>query len=404
MSPNQSLEGALKDIRVIDFSRIVAGPHCTMCLADLGAEVIKLEDPRAGDDLRYHKPPDMKCDSPYFLSLNRNKISVAVDLADPEGNKVVYDLLATADILVENFRTGVMERHGVGYEDLREKFPRLIYCSISGYGREGSQKSRAAYDPVVQAESGQMATNGSIESGPMRTGLAVTDTQTGHFAVQGILAALLVRERIGRGQFIEVPLFDVAVSSLSHYGIRYLLDGAELPRVGNGSNAAQPIGVFPAKDGKLIQVTCASERSFVQFATALGRSDLIEDPRFAKNPQRLVNRDELYAIVTETLAMDTRDAWVEKMHAEGAPVGPINEMGDALTHPFVQERGLVEQLPHPLVGTVPNIRSPLHMSETPVRPAATPPMHAQHTDEVLRDLLGYDEDKINALKDSKAIA
>jgi len=249
-----------------------------------------------------------------------------------------------------------------------------------------------------------MATNGSIESGPMRTGLAVTDTQTGHFAVQGILAALFAREHTGRGQFIEVPLFDVAVSSLSHYGIRYLLDGTELPRVGNGSNAAQPIGVFPAKDGKLIQVTCASERSFVQFATALGRSDLIEDPRFAKNPQRLVNRDELYAIVTETLATDTRDAWVEKMHAEGAPVGPINEMGDALSHPFVQERGLVEHLPHPLVGTVPNIRSPLHMSETPVRPAATPPMHAQHTDEVLRDLLGYDEDKINALKDSKAIA
>ena len=404
MPPNQSLEGALKGIRVIDFSRIVAGPHCTMCLADLGAEIIKLEDPRAGDDLRYHKPPDMKCDSPYFLSLNRNKSSVAVNLADPEGKKVVHDLLATADILVENFRTGVMERHGVGYEDLREKFPRLIYCSISGYGREGSQKSRAAYDPVVQAESGQMATNGSIESGPMRTGLAVTDTQSGHFAVQGILAALFARERTDRGQFIEVPLFDVAVSSLSHYGIRYLLDGAELPRVGNGSNAAQPIGVFPAKDGKLIQVTCASERSFVQFATALGRSDLIEDPRFAKNPQRLVNRDELYAIVTETLAMDTRDAWVEKMHAEGAPVGPINEMGDALTHPFVQERGLVEHLPHPLVGTVPNIRSPLHMSETPVRPAATPPMHAQHTDEILRDLLGYDEDKINALKDSKAIA
>jgi crotonobetainyl-CoA:carnitine CoA-transferase CaiB-like acyl-CoA transferase len=404
MSPNQSLEGALKGIRVIDFSRIVAGPHCTMCLADLGAEVIKLEDPRAGDDLRYHKPPDMKCDSPYFLSLNRNKSSVAVNLADPEGKKVVHDLLATADIVVENFRTGVMERHGVGYEDLREKFPRLIYCSISGYGREGSQKMRAAYDPVVQAESGQMATNGSTESGPLRTGLAVTDTQTGHFAVQGILAALFARERTGHGQFIEVPLFDVAVSSLSHYGIRYLLDGTELPRVGNGSNAAQPIGVFPAKDGKLIQVTCASERSFVQFAKALGRSDLIEDPRFAKNPQRLENRDELYAIVTEILATDTRDAWVEKMHAEGAPVGPINEMGDALTHPFVLERGLVEHLPHPLVDTVPNIRSPLHMSETPVRPAVAPPMHAQHTDEVLRDLLGYDEDRIAALKESGSIA
>lgn len=404
MSQNQQLEGALKGIRVVDFSRIVAGPHCTMCLADLGAEVIKLEDAKSGDDLRHHKPPSMKSDSPYFLSLNRNKSSVGVNLADPDGKSVVHDLLATADILVENFRTGVMERHGVGYEDLREKYPRLIYCSISGYGREGSQKSRAAYDPVVQAESGQMATNGSLESGPMRTGLAVTDTQTGHYAVQGILAALFARERTGRGQFIEVPLFDVAVSSLSHYGIRYLLDGTELPRVGNGSNAAQPIGVFPAKDGKLIQVTCASERSFQQFAAALGREDLLEDPRFAKNPQRLENREALISIVTDILASDTRAAWIERMHAEGAPVGPINEMGDALSDDFVKERGLVENLPHPLVDTVPNLRSPLHMSETPVRASVAAPMHAQHTDEVLRDLLGYDDEKIAALRDTGAIA
>ena len=403
MSDTSDTPKALSGIRVIDFSRIVAGPHCTMCLADLGADVIKIEDTGKGDDLRNHKPPHIECDSPYFLSLNRNKQSIAIDMAAPEGRDVILELLSEADVLVENFRTGVMEKFGFGYESLKNRFPKLVYCSISGYGREGSQKSRAAYDPIVQAESGQMATNGSVESGPMRTGLAVTDTQTGHFAVQGILAALFARERSGRGQNIEVPLFDVAVSSLSHYGIRYLLDGTELPRVGNGSNAAQPIGVFPAKDGKLIQVTCASERGFFQFATALGREDLLEDERFATNPKRLENRDALYVIVTETLACDTRDAWLAKLEAAGAPVGAINEIGDALTDPFVEERNLVEHLPHPLVGTVPNLRSPLRMSETPVRSANAPPMLAQHTDHVLGHILGYDEERIAALKESGAV-
>lgn len=403
MSQDPTSAGPLSGIRVIDFSRIVAGPHCTQCLADFGAEVIKLEDPKHGDDLRYHKPPSIECDSPYFLSLNRNKVSIGVDLATEGGKQVAHDLLASADVLVENFRTGVMERHGFGQEAIREKYPRVIYCSISGYGREGSQKFRAAYDPVVQAESGQMATNGSPESGPMRTGQAVIDMQSGHFAAQAVLAALFARERTGRGQFIEVPLFDVAVASLSHYGIRYLLDGTELPRVGNGSNAAHPIGVFVAKDGKRIQVTCASERSFVQFAEAMGRADLLDDPRFATNPKRLENRDTLFEIVAEILATDTRDAWIAKMHENGAPVGAVNEMGDALTNDFVQERGLTEDLPHPLVGTVPNLRSPIHLSETPVRPATAPPMHAQHTDQILRDILGYDDARIDALKETGAV-
>lgn len=404
MSRHPASEGALNGIRVIDFSRIVAGPHCTMCLADFGAEVIKIEDPKHGDDLRHHKPPDMTCDSPFFLSLNRNKSAIGVNLADEGGKEVAHDLLAGADVLVENFRTGVMERHGFGYDALRERYPRLIYCSISGYGRQGSQKSRAAYDPVVQAESGLMATNGSPESGPMRTGLAMIDMQAGHFAAQGILAALFARERTGQGQYIEVPLFDAAVASLSHYGIRYLLDGTELPRVGNGSNAAQPIGVFAAKDGKLIQVTCASERSFLQIAEAMNRPDLVEDPRFSTNPKRLENRDVLFEIVSETLATDTRDAWIARMHEHGAPAGPVNEMGDALTNDFVKERGLTEDLPHPLVGTVPNLRSPLAMSQTPIRPATAAPMHAQHTDEVLREVLGYDADRIAALKKSGAVA
>ena len=186
MSQTQSAKHALDGIRVIDFSRIVAGPHCTMCLADLGAEIIKVEDIGKGDDLRSHKPPHIKCDSPYFLSLNRNKRSISIDMREAGGQAVIHDLLTVADVLVENFRTGVMEKYAFGYEDLKECYPNLIYCSISGYGREGSQATRAAYDPIVQAESGQMASNGTIDSGPMRTGLAVTDTQTGHYAIQGL--------------------------------------------------------------------------------------------------------------------------------------------------------------------------------------------------------------------------
>ena len=396
-------KGALTGIRVVDFSRIVAGPHCTMCLADLGAEVIKVEDTGHGDDIRHHKPPEIKCDSPYFLSLNRNKSSIGIDFTSKDGKDVVHDLIATADILVENFRTGVMERHGLGYDLLKKSYPNLIYCSISGYGRTGSQATRAAYDPVVQAESGLMATNGSSESGPMRTGLAVTDMQTGLYAAQSILAALFARERGGSGQHIEIALFDVAVSSLSHYGIRCLMDGTELPRVGNGSNAAQPIGVFPARDGKLIQVTCASERSFVQFVEAVDRPELAQDPRFSTNPKRLKNKDALLEIIAQILATDDRDAWIEKLHANGAPVGAINELNDALTNDFIKERGITESLPHPLVGSVPNLKSPVRMSETPVRAATAAPMHAEHTADILSSVLGYDLTRIETLRKGGAV-
>ena len=403
MNDLSAYKGALTGIRVVDFSRIVAGPHCTMCLADLGAEVIKVEDTAHGDDIRHHKPPEIKCDSPYFLSLNRNKSSVGIDFTSDGGKEVAHDLIATADVLVENFRTGVMERHGLGYDALKDRHSNLIYCSISGYGRTGSQATRAAYDPVVQAESGLMATNGSPESGPMRTGLAVTDMQTGLYAAQSILAALFARERGGSGQHIEIALFDVAVSSLSHYGIRSLMDGTELPRVGNGSNAAQPIGVFPARDGKLIQVTCASERSFVQFVEAVGRPDLTKDARFATNPKRLENRDALLDIVAQILATDDRDSWIEKLHANGAPVGAINELNDALRNDFVEERELTEDLPHPLVDSVPNLKSPVRMSETPVRSATAAPMHAEHTTEVLSGLLGYGSDRIERLRKMGAV-
>jgi len=396
--------GALAGIRVADFSRVVAGPNCTMCLGDHGAEVIKIEHPEHGDDLRHHKPPHFVTDSPYFLSLNRNKKSIGLDLSSVEGQAVAHDLLAHCDVLVENFRTGVMDRHGLGYADIAERYPRLVYCSISGYGREGSLARRAAYDPLVQAESGLMATNGSAESGPMRTGLAFTDMSTGLFAAQAVIAALFARERTGKGQFIEVPLFDVAVSSLSHYGIRYLMDGTVMPRVGNGSNAAQPIGLFPAGDGKLMQITCAGERPYRAFVTeVLKRPDLAEDPRFADNAQRLENAAELRQILLDILATEDRDTWVRRMLAAGVPGGPVNEVDEALNAPIVAERELVRNVPHSQVDTVPNLRSPVRMTGTPVREAVGAPMLAEHTDAILRDVAGYDDARIATLRESGVV-
>lgn len=401
MSDRAGAGGALAGTRVADFSRVVAGPNCTMCLGDHGAEVIKIEHPEHGDDLRHHKPPHIECDSPYFLSLNRNKKSIGLDLSRADGRLVAHDLIAGCDVLVENFRTGVMDRHGLGYADLAERYPRLVYCSISGYGREGSLRSRAAYDPLVQAESGLMATNGSDESGPLRTGLAFTDMSTGLYAAQAVIAALLARERTGKGQFIEAPLFDVAVSSLSHYGLRYLMDGTVLPRVGNGSNAAQPIGLYPAGDGKLMQITCAGERPYRTLVTeVLKRPDLAADPRFADNSARIAHADELRQILLEILATADRATWVARMLEAGVPGGPVNEIDEALAAPIVAERALVGQVPHSQAGEVPNLRSPLRMTGTPVREPVGAPMLGEHTDAVLREVAGYDDARIAALREA----
>lgn len=404
MSESIGAASALAGIRVADFSRVVAGPHCTMCLADHGAEVIKIEHPEHGDDLRHHKPPHIECDSPYFLSLNRNKKSIGLDLSSDEGRQVAHDLIAKSDVLVENFRTGVMDRHGLGYANLADRHPGLVYCSISGYGREGSLSTRAAYDPLVQAESGLMATNGSADSGPLRTGLAFTDMSTGLYAVQAIIAALFARARTGKGQFIEVPLFDVAVSSLSHYGVRYLMDGAVLPRVGNGSNAAQPIGLFPASDGKLMQITCAGERPYrALMVKVLKRPDLVENPRFATNSQRIENAAELRQILLDIFATADRDTWVARMLEAGVPGGPVNEIDEALDAPIIAERALAGRIPHSEAGDVPNLRSPLRMTATPVREPVGAPVLAEHTDAVLRDLLDYDASRIATLRDGGVV-
>lgn len=404
MPDSAGAASALAGIRVADFSRVVAGPLCAMCLGDHGAEVIKIEHPEHGDDLRHHKPPHIECDSPYFLSLNRNKKSIGLDLSSDEGRQVALDLIARSDVLVENFRTGVMERHGLGYADIAERYPRLIYCSISGYGREGSLRTRAAYDPLVQAESGLMATNGSMESGPLRTGLAFTDTSTGLYAAQAIIAALFARSRTGKGQLIEVPLFDVAVSSLSHYGLRYLMDGAVLPRVGNGSNAAQPIGLFPASDGKLMQITCAGERPYKTLVTeVLKRPDLAEDPRFVNNSHRIENAAALRQIMLDIFATADRDTWVARMLEAGVPGGPVNEIDEALTAPIIAERALVGRIPHSQAGEVPNLRSPLRMTGTPVREPVGAPVLAEHTDAVLAEVLGYDAGRIAALRDGGTV-
>lgn len=395
---------ALEGIRVLDFTRVIAGPHCAMTLADLGAEVVKVESPAGGDDTRFYGVAKVAGESAFFMTYNRNKKSVVIDLASEEGRELALSLAEKADVLVENFSTGVMERHGLGYDAVRARNPRIVYCSISAYGRTGPSAARPGYDPVVQAESGFMSITGAPDQEPLRTGIPMIDVTTGLAAGQAVLAALYAREETGEGQFVEVPLFDTAVAMTFHYGMAYLITGENPERVGNGSPAAQPIGVFHASDGPF-QLTIAGERVWKKLvADVLQRPDLLNDPDFRDNQARVANRHRLRAILDEIFAGDTRDAWVTRMRAAGAPAGPIRTIAEAVESPEVQERGLTGVAPHAGGGTAPYIRNSMRLGGTPIRDAIGAPLLGQHTDEVLTSWLGLSADRIGALRDGGVTA
>ncbi|MSO76065.1 MAG: CoA transferase [Alphaproteobacteria bacterium] len=397
------MAGALDGILVADFTRVIAGPQCTMTLADFGAEVIKIEHPEGGDDTRGYRPPEIDGEATFFFAYNRNKRSIALDLSKPEARAVARRLVDMADVLVENFSTGVMGRFGLDYGSVKDANPRLIYCSISGYGRDGAVASRAGYDPVVQAESGLMSVNGFPDREPVRSGVPVVDITTGMTACQAVLAALFHRERTGNGQYLEVALFDAGVALTVHYGIGYLATGVNPGRAGNGSPAAEPIGVFQAKDG-IFQMTMAGERVWRKLCNdVIKRPDLIENPAFANNTARIENKLRLHQILNEIFATDTRDAWVEKLRAGGAPGGPVRSIAEAMDSQEVKERGLVSRIPHGKLGTIPNINCPIRFATTPVRTPVGAPTLGEHTEQVLRGLLGLSPDEIQRLKAAKAI-
>jgi len=390
----------LEGIRVLDLTRVVAGPYCTMQLGDLGAEIIKIENPKGGDDSRAYKPPQAAGESTYFMSVNRNKMSVALDFSRPEGREIAQRLARDVDVVVENFSTGVVERHGLDYETVRAFNPEVVYCSISAYGRTGPLADRPGYDPVVQAESGLMSLTGEPEGEPMRTAVAWIDKMTGMYAMQAIMSALFFRERTGKGQKVEVPLFDVGVASTVQYAAHYLMAGDVPVRGGNRSPVAEPTGVFHASDGPIF-LAAAGDRTFRKLAEAIGRKDMLE--LYAENATRLVHRETLRADLAAIFGSMTREELLARLAAFNVPAGAIKTVPEALDGETVRARGLIKDAPHATVANSKVIRSPLLFGASPVREPAGAPTLGQHTDQVLRGI-GMDADRIATLRAAGVIA
>ncbi len=367
------MQAALSDVVVIDLSRVLAGPYCTQILGDLGATVIKIEQPGKGDDTRQFGPPYIAGESAYYLGLNRNKKSITLDFSNPEDKQRLLDLLKTATVLVENFRPGTLERHGLGYEALRAVNPGLIYCSISGYGQDGPYAARPGYDFVAQAESGLMAVTGEVDGEPQRVGVPVADVSAGMFACMAILAALHVRDRTGRGQYIDISLLESAISLLSNVSSNYLISGEEAQRYGNGHPNIVPYQAFRTRNGYIV-VSCGNDRLYQKLCQLLGRDELATDERFATNPQRVRNRQQLVPVLQELFLQCDTDDWLEELRAAGIPCGAINTISQVFRDPQIQARGLVWECEHPTAGKIKLSGSPIRLSETPTRLYKAPPL------------------------------
>jgi crotonobetainyl-CoA:carnitine CoA-transferase CaiB-like acyl-CoA transferase len=399
---------ALAGIRILDLSRILAGPIATQTLADLGAEVIKIERPVTGDDTRSWGPPFLKdrdshdtSDSTYFLACNRGKKSVAVDLAHPDGQELVRRLASVSDVLVENYKVGDLARYGLDYASLRRSDPRLVYCSITGYGQTGPYRERPGYDPIAQAVGGLMSVTGEVDgkpgAGPQRVGVAVVDLLTANFAVIAILASLRHRDATGEGQHIDMALLDVQVASMINVGQAYLSAGLVGRRNGNEHPSVVPSQAFRCADG-MIMLAAANNTQFVRLCEALGRPELARDPRYATNEARVRNRVELTEILQSELDRRPVADWVERLVAAGLPAGPINDIAQVFADPQVVARGLRVELEHPEAGTLSLLANPMKLSATPPSYPLPPPVLGEHTDAVLSGVLGMSADRIAALR------
>ena len=379
------MEAALSDVVVIDLSRVFAGPYCTMILGDLGATVIKVEQPGKGDDTRQFGPPYVAGESAYYLGLNRNKRSITLDFSNPDEKQRLLEMVRTAAVLVENFRPGTLERQGLGYEALRAINPGLIYCSISGYGQTGPYASRAGYDFVAQAESGLMSVTGEIDGDPQRVGSPIADLSAGLFACISILAALRVRDRTGQGQHIDISLFEAAVALLGNVSANHLISGEEAERYGNGHPNIVPYQAFRTQDGYIV-VSCGNDRLYQSFCHLLGRDDLATHERFATNPQRVRNRQELIPILQELLLQRDTEGWLAELRATGIPCGPINTVSQVFRDAQLESRGFVWECEHPTAGTIRLSGSPIRLSETPTHLYKAPPLLGEDNEDYDRFL------------------
>lgn len=402
--------GALSGLRVLDLSRVLAGPYCTQMLGDLGAEILKIEKPHAGDDTRYWGPPFLKdnagnatTESAYYLSVNRNKKSVAIDIAHEEGQKLILSLLEHCDILIENFKVGGLKKYGLDYASLKEKFPKLIVCSITGFGQNGPLATEPGYDLVTQAMGGIMATTGVPDGDPMKVGVAVSDIITGLHAAIGILAALQSRHQTGKGQHVDVALLDCTIATMTNLAQYYLTSGHIAPRQGNGHATIVPYQAVQAQDGWLV-IAVGNDHQFGKLATLLGHIEWITDDRFKTNPARLQNRDTLIPLINEAMKNYSVEDLVEKCRDLDIPAGPVNSLDKTFSEPQVLARGMEVTLPHPLTAEpIHLVGSPLKLSETPVAYKTAPPMIGAHTVEVLSGILGLEGEAIKNLADQQII-
>ena len=398
---------------MLDLSRVLAGPWCTQTLADLGADVIKVERPGSGDDTRSWGPPFLHDaqgqetrEAAYYLGTNRNKRSLTCDIARPEGQALVRELAARCDVFVENFKVGDMARYGLDYASLRRVNARLVYCSITGFGQTGPYRERAGYDYAVQGMGGLMSVTGErddLGGGPQKVGVAVADLFTGMYATVGILAALRHAERTGEGQHLDMALLDAQVAMLANLGANYLVSGQVPRRAGNAHQNIVPYQVFevaPAQDGHkdYVIIAVGNDSQFAKFCEVAGCPELARDPRFARNQDRVRNRAVLVPLLEAAMKRRRKAEWLPALEAAKVPCGAINDLAEVFGDPHVQARGMVTQWEHPLAPGLRLVSSPLKMSATPVRTERPPPLLGQHTDEVLREVLGWEEARISALR------
>jgi len=400
------MSGPLDGIRVFDLTRILAGPSCTQMLADLGADVIKIERAGAGDDTRHFAPPFIKdsdgndtTESAYFFAANRNKRSVTLDIAKPEGQDIARKMIAKSHVLVENFKTGGLSKYGLGYDDLKDEFPGLVYCSVTGFGQTGPYSKRPGYDLLIQGMSGFMSVTGEPDGLPMKSAIPVADLMAGMYAGVAINAALRHQALTGEGQHIDIGMLDVMVAFSTIQGMNYLATGKNPTRLGNAHPNIVPYQVFRTSNGNIL-LAVANNEQFERFCAIAGLEHLPKEERFSTNPNRLQNRAELIPMLEPVIAAKTSEYWLEQLEANNVSCGPINTLDQVFSNEHVKAREMLVNMDHPTAGPAqaPVIRSPMRLSKTPTSERHAPPMLGQHTDEILSDMLGLDEAALSKLR------
>ncbi len=396
------MKGPLEGLTVLDFTRVLSGPYCTMQLGDMGARVIKIEQPGRGDDTRAWGPPFIGGESAYFLSINRNKESLTLDLKHARSREVVDALLAKADVLVENFRPGTMERLGLGYEQLAAKYPRLVYCSISGFGQTGPRREEAGYDAVMQGEGGLMSITGAADGPAYRLGVAISDIVSGMFAVQGIAFALFARERTGKGQHVDIGMLEATAALLTYQAGIYFATGSTPGRMGNRHPTIVPYETFEAADGEFV-IAVGNDEQWKRFCGVIGAEDLKADERFATNRGRLTNYAALRPRLAERLVTRTRDEWVAALKSAGVPCGSVRNIAEVLNDPQLHARDMIQDLEHAVAGAIKVLGVPIKLSATPGEVRTPPPSLGQHTDRILKEDVGFDDGTIASLRTDRVI-